>query len=194
MFSLNVRRTLALGACALAAILLFTRGLPASRAWNQERYSIALELRHQLEKSKGGVLHLDDTRRIASTLRAFLSSTEAWLLRGTSDGLRNAALASILSAAADEAGVELTSVQPRPDVPRPGTLLLISARANLSGDVESVMYFLAALEMGTRNLRVRELTLSQPDITIASSRLETLRAEIVVEALADSTGSTQDKP
>jgi hypothetical protein len=56
--------------------------------------------------------------------------------------------------------------------------------ADVVGDIHGITTLLATLERGSARLRVRELTVTQPDAAAPGDRVEALRADLTVEGLA----------
>jgi hypothetical protein len=92
-------------------------------------------------------------------------------------------LASMLSDAAAEAGMRVASIQVRPDTARRNGYMRIGVRGDLVGDVVGLRQLLTALEGGMTLLSVRELSIAQPELTPAPDRPETLRVQLLVDAL-----------
>jgi hypothetical protein len=113
--------------------------------------------------------------RLISVMPAFLT--------GASPEAAGASLAGILSQAAGDSRVELSSMEVRADSLGSGEATRVSVRAVVSGDVNGVMQMLAAIEGDQRLLAVRSLRLDQPEPDAPPSTMERLQVTMVVEGL-----------
>ncbi|HEX2210355.1 MAG TPA: GspMb/PilO family protein, partial [Longimicrobium sp.] len=92
--------------------------------------------------------------------------------------------ASLVSGAAARAGVQIGSVQVRPDTASAGTFMRIGVRADGTGDLPAIIRMLAMLEGASELLAVRELSITQPAPGGPAEVPEALRMEIGVHGLA----------
>jgi hypothetical protein len=114
----------------------------------------------------------------------------AWL-DAPSEPAAAAALAELISDVASETQVQLGSVrlESSSDSASRSAPVKVGVRASLTADLPALGQFLVAVERGPRLLAVRELSIAQPDVARASNQPETLRVELVVEALANVRGA-----
>jgi hypothetical protein len=56
--------------------------------------------------------------------------------------------------------------------------------ADVVGDITGITILLASLEHGPVRVRVRDVTVTQPDATAPADRVEALRVELTVDGLA----------
>lgn len=177
------RRALVVGTALLVTIAAIARGVPALHRWTSSRAEIADLQRERLLVASGAAGRLVETRARLATVREDLTGSGSLLLTGSTVSEAGAALAEAVAAAAEEADVALGAVQLRGDSAAAGPLVPIGAQTSLTGDLTSVAMFLALLEVAPELLVLRELTIVQPEPAIASDRIESLRAELLVEGL-----------
>ena len=177
------RRALLVGVLSIVAMAIVSRGLPAWRAWRhdaQQQATVAIA-----ELSRAEAL-LRSRRTLADSLAArgerFAAQVPEFL-SGKSPAAAGATLAGLVSAAATDAGVELGSVEVRPDSLGSGEVTRVSVRASATGDVRGVMNMLAMLESGPELLAIRALKIDQPDPGASSATTERLRITLIVEGL-----------
>lgn len=115
--------------------------------------------------------------------QARLRSLASALVDGSTAITATAALASIVSEAASDAGVRLSAVQPLADSAQ-RQLARVAVSAQATGDIRGVARLLASLESGQRLLAVRSLTIHQPDPAAPPDQWEELRVEMLVEGRA----------
>jgi hypothetical protein len=191
--STRERRVVLAGAATVFALIAGTRGIPAWLAWKEERFESAVEL---VAKAARAQTHVRDLEATLDTLERRRSRFEALapVLVGVGSPTAGAgALASLVSGAAQAAGVQLGSIQVRTDTASARTMKRVSIRANVVGDVRGITALLLAIEQGPALLAVRELSITQPDPAAPDDRPEALQMELVVEGLvfADSTRGIQ---
>jgi hypothetical protein len=165
------------------SILLIGRGVPAWRSWVRDTRATAQELGHEVERAR-----LVLARRSASStaLRqhaAALDSARSLLLDATTPATAAAELAALLSRAGEEASVRVVRVEVAADT-APSMLIATSGRVSAVGDIQGLADFLWAIEGGPHLLRVRSLSVNQPEPAAGPDRAEALRFEVVVDARA----------
>jgi hypothetical protein len=164
-------RTLIAGGLTVLSILLIGRGVPAWRSWVRDTRATAQELGHEVERAR-----LVLARRSASStaLRqhaAALDSARSLLLDATTPATAAAELAALLSRAGEEASVRVVRVE-------------VAADTAPSMLIQGLADFLWAIEGGPHLLRVRSLSVNQPEPAAGPDRAEALRFEVVVDARA----------
>ena len=178
------RRAMLIGTAVVLALLLALRGVPAWRAWRSQLQGSAAELTAELQRAEASVA---TSGRVADSLRArkarFLALAPA-LVAGDSPAGSAAALASLVSGVAATSGLRVGAMQVRADTAGAGMFVRVGVRADVVGDVRGVSLFLATLEHGPVMLRVRELSIAQPEPSAPADRAEALRVELLVEGLA----------
>jgi hypothetical protein len=113
----------------------------------------------------------------------------ASLLQASSAADAGATLASLVSNAADAAGIQPLGISVRPDSAR-GVLARVAVRVAAIGDVEGLVDFVNEIEQSEILLTIRELAVEQPDVAATS---ETLHLELLIEALAILTAPEQSQ-
>jgi hypothetical protein len=186
MISSRDRRTLLIGASVIGSLIILTRGVPAWRGW-------VSAARAGAEEQIGAASDADALMAHARAMRDTLAAREARyvalapaLIAGNTPAEASATLASFVSSAASGAGVKVGAVQLRPvsDTGMRRTFVRVGVRAEVVGDIAGLTTLLATLERGPARLRVRDITVTQPDAAAPSDRVEALRAELTVEGLA----------
>lgn len=177
------RRTLVLGAVAVAAMLLVFRGIPAWRARVRDSRAEAEALTERLALTRRIVAQQSTHDGVKAP--NVLSYAPA-LLDGDTPAQAAAALASYVSETAAAAGVQLGGIQLSIDSSaKDRELYHVRVRADGSGDVRGVTTLLQLLESdGVPLLAVREFSISQSDPAAPPNRAETLRISFEAEGLA----------
>lgn len=178
------RRTLLLGAAAVALMLGVGRGLPAWRAWDAEVRASAALRSADAARAERSVATLPALLDSLQARRARFAALEDAALDGRSPTVAGAALASLVSSAAASAGVQVGSVQIRPDTASGVTLRRVHVRADGTGDLAAITRMIVLLEGAPELLAIRELAITQPNAGGPADQPEALRLEIGVEALA----------
>lgn len=168
----------------VASVAVLARAGPALSRWNEEQQAHAARARRQVIELRAGLARRNEMQRLIAVQRELIDSRDEWLLAAEDSVVSDAALSAILEAAAEEAGVQLMAVQAVAGDSSRGETVRLRARATVAGDLEAVMHFLAVLEDAPSRLAVREMMLAQPNVAIARSQAETMRVELVVEALS----------
>ncbi|MBW3571949.1 MAG: hypothetical protein KY467_12670, partial [Gemmatimonadetes bacterium] len=124
------RRTLVGGAIVIVALVLVSRGLPAWRRWDAQVRAAAAEMGTEAARAEQTVRLLPAMLDSLEARRGRFVEVGAGVLDGESAAASGAALASLVSGAAARAGVQLGSVQVRPDTASAGTFMSIGVRAD----------------------------------------------------------------
>jgi hypothetical protein len=178
------RRALVTGTIVILLLLLQTRWLPAWRRWDGSVRASAAATAQEAARAEHAVLLLPHALDSLQVRRVRLASLARGALAGESAAASAAALASLVSGAAARAGVQIGTVQVRPDTPSAGTFVRIGVRADGTGDLGAITRMLVLLEGGTELLAVRAFSITQPIPGGAAEQPEALQLEIVVEGLA----------
>lgn len=178
------RRTVALGAAVIVALVFLSRGLPALREWHNESVAEAKELTTEEHRAESSVRNEAVVRDSQSRRGARYLALAPRLVAGSTPSAAAGTLASFVSGSATLAGVRMGAVTVRHDSTKGGTFTRIVVRASGTGDVRGVTALLRTLESGPVLLRVRELSVTQPEPAAGNDRPESLRLELVVEGLA----------
>lgn len=180
------RRVLLIGAGVIGVLVVLARGVPAWRAWvSESRASAAEQMR--AAATADGIIGMSRVLRdtLAERDARYVALAPA-LVAGATPAEASATLASFVSGAASGAGVKLGSVQLRPvaDTGSRRAFFRIGVHLDVVGDIRGLTSLIAALERGPTRLRIRDLTIVQPDPSSPSDRVEALRLELTVEGLA----------
>jgi hypothetical protein len=186
--SLTARERLAvtLGGASVLVVLLGARIGPTLLKWRSDEVTLAVSVQEELAHATASIRRLPAVRESVIVRRVRLAMADSAVLDGDNPAVAGAALAELLSDAADDADVELGSVQVESDTSSIAPLYTVRARASGVASVESIVTLLSALERGKPLVAVRELTLTQQQA--GTSLSEELRAELLVEAVARNRG------
>jgi hypothetical protein len=173
-----------MGVGAILLLVLLARGIPAWRRWDADTRASAGEMAAEAARAES------ETRRLPATLDSLQARRGRYLavgrgiLDGESTAAAGASLAALVSGAAARAGVQIGSVQVRPDTAGAGTFMRIAVQAEGTGDLPAVTRMLVMLEGGRELLAVRQIAITQPNPGGPSELPESLRLDITVEGLA----------
>ncbi len=144
-----------------------------------------MELTRELARLQARIPHAGTIKVATRSRRALLSGADSTLLTGDSPAIAAAALASLVSTAASGANVRLQSVRVRSDsnITAAGHAL-VSVSADVMGDIRGLTQLLLSLEGTGTRLRIRELSIVQPEPGASSAQPETLHLEMLLEGLA----------
>ncbi len=180
------RRTLLVGSAVIASLVVLAKGVPAWRQWVAESRSGAEEQARAAASADALLAHATPMRDTLAARNVRYIALAPAVVAGNTLAEASATLASLVSSAASAAGVKLGAVQLRSPADTGGrrAFVRVSVHADLVGDIHGVMAMLAILERGPARLRVRELTVTQPDASAPGDRVEALRADLTVEGVA----------
>lgn len=178
------RRTLVMGGILVVALVLLARGIPAWRRWDADTRASAREMATEAARAETTVRDLPASLDSLQARRARYVALGRGVLDGASTAAAGASLASLVSGAAARAGVQIGSVQVRPDTAGAGTFLRVTVRAEGTGDLPAITRMLEMLEGGRTLLAVRDLSITQPNPGGPAEQPEALRVELAVEGLA----------
>ena len=186
MISSRDRRTLTVGGAVIASLIVLSKGVPAWREWVAEARSGAAEQVRASREADTLVAHAKALRDTLAARNARYVALAPALVAGNTPAEASATLASLVSGAASASGVKLGAVQLRPvaDTGARRAFVRVSVHADVVGDIRGVTTMVASLEHGPARLRVRDLTVTQPDPAAPADRVEALRADFTVEGLA----------
>jgi hypothetical protein len=180
------RLTLLVGVSVVASLVVLSKGVPAWRDWVAEARAGAIEQTRAATNADFALAQAKATRDTLVARNARYVALAPALVAGNTPAEASATLASLVSSAASVAGVKLGAVQLRAlaDTGARRAFVRIGVHADVVGDIAGVTALLSALEHGAVRLRVRDLTVTQPDAVAPGDRVEALRAELTVEGLA----------
>ena len=177
------RRIAVRGVVAIAILVLVGRVIPGLRDWASERVGAVGQLQLESLRTEQSARDTLATRHLLVRSRARLADYDSAALDAASYTRASAMLATVVRDAADAAEAQLGVVQLRADSSATGRLSHVFVRATVTGNLESLALFLESLEGGPELLAVRELSITQPEPGIPSERPESLRGEVLVEAV-----------
>lgn len=178
------RRTLAAGLLAILLLVLFSRSLPAWRRWDAGAHASAAEMAGEAARAERMAEELPATLDSLQARGARLAALGPAVLEGGSPAASGAVLAALVSGSAARAGVQIGSVEVRPDTASAGTFVRVAVRADGTGDLGAITRMLVLLEGAPELLAVRETAISQPAPGGPADQPEALRLELLVEGLA----------
>jgi hypothetical protein len=180
------RRTLIVGASVIGSLIVLAKGVPAWREWVAEARAGATEQTRAAGEADALVAHSKTLHDTLVARNARYVALAPALVAGNTPAEASATLASLVSGAASAAGVKLGAVQLRQpaDTGAHRAFVRVGVHADVIGDIRGVTALLASLEHGPVRLRVRDITVTQPDAAAPGDRVEALRADFTVEGLA----------
>jgi hypothetical protein len=176
-------RTFATGMVAVVAILVAGRGGPAWYHWQSEVRQTAREVRDELARSRAT---LRDTALVTESLTVRsrrLSMVRFRAFTSASSGAAGAMVASLLSDAAADAGMRITSLQVHADTSKQRTYYHVTLRADMTGDITGLQQLLSSIENGPALLNLREIAIAQTQLVSTPDRPEMLRVQLNVDGL-----------
>jgi hypothetical protein len=186
ILSARDRRTLVVGGALVASLIVLAKGVPAWRTWVAEARADADEQARAAADADALVAHARATHDTLAARNARYIALAPALVAGNTPGEASATLVSVVSVAASAAGVKVGAIQLRPAADTGGqrAFVRVSVHVDVVGDIRGIAAMLAGLEHGPLRLRVRELTVTQPDAAAPADRVEALRTDLTVEGLA----------
>ncbi len=178
------QRVLLVGAVAIGGLFAVGRGWPRVSAWTEGRRDSALASLRQDAQASDQASLLPVYTDSLNARRRRLAALDTMLIAGATVAEAGAALSNAVSDYADSHAVRVVSMQVRPDTIAVRGYAHVAVRLIGVADVNGLTSLLSDIESGTPVLAVREIAITQPDPTVASSKPEALRFELLVEALA----------
>lgn len=177
------RRALGGGCALIGSLLLIGRGAPAWRQWEQNESLAVHESTQRLDGARSSIGARRSIAAMHAMLTRRLDSLSSAYLHASSVAVAGAALATLIGDLGDESGVRVTSASVRADSSTTSAFTRVAVRIAATGDVEGLADYLRSIESSERLLAVRELSVAQTDPGAPDSRIESLRFEVLVEAL-----------
>ena len=177
------RRTLAIGVVVCGAIVGAGRGVPLLRAWQAGRLASAARVEDQLASAEAAGRMATSIESNASRARQRAAAADSALIHGATPAGAGATLAALLSDRADSTGLAISSENVRADTGFARGFARARVRLSATADIRGLTRFLTSIEGSPQLLAVRDLTVSQSDPAAGDDRPESLRIEMVVEAL-----------
>lgn len=184
MVSARDRKTLIGGLLAVATIATAGRAVPRWRAWDAQARTTAADLTGEVSALETQLRQLPALRDSARVRVARADTARGRLVKGATVGAAGADLATLVSDVADDLGIKVSAVQIRPDTLFRGGYARVAVSLTAAGDVTHLADLLTALESSESLLAVRELTVTPADVLLPDGRPETIRFQLLVEALA----------
>lgn len=184
MVSARDRKTLIGGLLAVATIATAGRAVPRWRAWDEQARTTAADLTGEVSALETQLRQLPALRDSARVRVARADTARGRLVKGATVGAAGADLATLVSDVADDLGIKVSAVQIRPDTLFRGGYARVAVSLTAAGDVTHLADLLTALESSESLLAVRELTVTPADVLLPDGRPETIRFQLLVEALA----------
>lgn len=191
--TLSRRERLLLGGgfCSVVALVL-ARALPPALQWRAQQIASGKLVLARYELAAALLRNERSIRDSLATRRSQLIGYDSAYVSSPSAAIAEATLAGVLLDIASATEVKLDAVQFRLGNKLSMERAPMEARLTASGDLQGLAMFLSTVEIGPPLLAVRELSITQSEPAIAHNKVETLRAELLVEAIVhiDSTHAT----
>jgi hypothetical protein len=168
----------------VTAVVLAARGIPAYRVLLQEEQASTAELRQQLHQARASVATRSRTSEMLEAASRRFGPLSDSLLREGSLAAAGASLAAVFSDAVAAAGAQMSALQIQSDsVSSPG-VQWVAVSGSLTADVSGLMSIISMLETGMTRVRIRQLSIVQPDASGDPGQPEALQVQLLVDALA----------
>ena len=177
------RRTLVGGLGAIAMLFTVARGVPALRQWESDRASEAATAAQRLGQLRAGIASLTRLQDSLRARRTRLAAFDSVLVAGASPAAVAAGLASFLSDLADDNTVKVNAMQLHSDSIVKAGFARAEVRVSGVTDVEGLAGLVHAIEGAATPLRIRDLSISQPDPGAPDGKPEALRIDLLVETI-----------
>lgn len=176
------RRSVVGGVAFVTLLVLGFRIMPAWFAWSA-RVRDDSRLAVAQAASAYATITAGKARQESLLVRASrLVTANRRLIAGVTPSTAAANLASVLSREAEEAGLLVSSLQPRVDSMSWGAKR-VSVIMEATGDIGGLTDFLLGVEGSEALLAVRSLSVTQPEPGAPDDRMEVLRLRLVVSGL-----------
>jgi len=177
------RRALTFGVGTIVILFAMAKGVPRLLSWERDARSDASDQQDEYDRATAEIARAMVVRDSAKARGARIIALAPALIEGDSPATASATLAGIISGAAARSNVKVGALQLHADTSSRGTFVRVGVRGDATGDIAGVTAMLAALEGGPTLLAVRELSITQPEITAPADHMEALRVELTVEGL-----------
>jgi hypothetical protein len=177
-------RALIFGAVTIGFLILLGKGLPFARYVVITRSDAAMQSIRQRQTEQRLAAVAPAVLAAALEAEEELIRVERRLVPGTTPAEAAASLALLIDRYAVDANVAVSSTNARADTLFVSPHPRITVRAFATADVAGLMSLLAMIEGSEFFLGVAELTVTQPEPAAKDDVPESLRLELVVEALA----------
>ncbi len=177
------RRALVVGAASIGGLLFVGRALPAWRRWQAEVIRSAQSASAAWARDRMLALHSRAIHDSLGARRTRLAAQSPTWLSGDSPAAASAGLAGLVTRAATDAAMTLGALDLRTDSVGHEPFVTVHVRVSVTGDVQGLATFLAALDRGPCALTVRSLDVQAGDPAAVAQRPELLHADLVIDAL-----------
>jgi hypothetical protein len=178
------RRTLIAGATTIGVLFALGRGVPLTVQWQSTQIAEASTVARDIAEARARERTMPALRDSLNAHVARMKALDSAILSGPTPSAAAARLASEVEALAEESSVKIGAIQLQADSAAVGALVQVGVRVTAVADVFGLLAFMRAIESGERMLAVRELVVTQPEPAASTTRVESLRIEITVVALA----------
>jgi hypothetical protein len=188
MMNMNIthrdRRVAIVGVVVVGGTLLSSRVFPAVRARETARRREADATATQLSIGAIAVRQLPAIRDSLAARQASLTALESTMLAADSPAEAGGELVAAVEMLADSARVRVTGVQLRSDTVAVLGMSRIGLRLTGVADVVGLGMLLQSIEGDADTpMAIRELSVVQSDPTAAAGKIESLRIDLLIEAL-----------
>ena len=177
------RRALLVGVASIGGLLVVGRALPAWRRWQADVIASAQSINAAAARDRVLALNARAIHDSLHARRARLTALAPTWLSEDSPAAASAALAALVTRAATDAAMTLGALDLRTDSVGPEPFVPIHVRLSVTGDVQGLATFLAALDRGPCTLNVRSLDVQAGDPAAPAQRPEVLHADLMIAAL-----------
>jgi hypothetical protein len=178
------RRALVAGLIVVATIIGGKRVVPAWREWDERTHESAAALTSEVVTLEEQLARLPALRDSTRSRSARALDARKRLIEAPTVGAAGADLATQVTDIADDLGIKVSAVQVRPDTLFHSGYARVAVNLTATGDVTHLADLLAALESSDALMAVREFTVNPADVLLPDGRPETIRFQLLVEALA----------
>jgi len=178
------RKTLVAGVLGVVTIVAGGRAIPMWREWDEQARTSAVELSARVSTLENQLRQLPALRDSARVRGARSLAARARLIEAPTAATAGANLATQVTDIADDLGVKVSAVQIRPDTLFRSGYARVAVSLTATGDVTHLADLLTALELSDGLMAVRELTVTPADVLLPDGRPETIRFQLLIEALA----------
>jgi hypothetical protein len=182
--SIGDRRTLMIGAIAIASLVSLTRGLPALLRWQRETVIAATTVATDHAEARAGSRELPALRDSLHARRRRIALLDSTLITAPTPAAATAVLASAVNDLARDTRVRIAATQLRSDSTTTAGVARAGVRVSGIADVRGITAFLRAIELDDALLVAKELSITQPEPAASDGKPEMLRFELVVECMA----------
>jgi hypothetical protein len=188
------KRLLIAGSASIVIIVGGSRLVRRAMEWSASERTSAASLAAEVSKEEASIRGLLVTRDSLVARRVRLASMDSTLVEADTPALAGAALAELVSDAADATRAQVGNVQVRADSSTRRAFVGVQVRASITGDFAAIVRFLSKLESGPKLVALRELDITaQGNQSTTQGGRDVIRADVLVEGLARNHSSRQDQ-